>query len=140
MSRRRDNDDEKSKMSRSMSSLPSTNITHFQQGVDTLRNAKKGEQKIHTLLQRAHRMYNAGQYKQALICCEDAYEIDAFRTDNLLLLGSIHFQLRNFSESIFYNQQCIRVDPSFAEAFSNLGNGLKELGDIQAAIQFYMKV
>lgn len=34
-----------------------------------------------------------------------AYEMDAFRTDNLLLLGAIHFQLRNFSESIFYNQQ-----------------------------------
>ena len=131
---------EKMQMSRSMSSLPSSNVTHFQQGVDTLRIAKKGEQKIHNLLQRAHKMYNAGQYKQALICCEDAYEIDAFRTDNLLLLGSIHFQLRNFSESIFYNQQCIRVDPSFSEAFSNLGNALKELGDIQAAIQFYMKV
>jgi tetratricopeptide (TPR) repeat protein len=132
--------DAKMQMSKSMSSIPESNTTHFQLGVDTLKNAKKGEQKIHKLLQRAHKMYNAGQYKQALICCEDAYEIDAFRTDNLLLLGSIHFQLRNFSESIFYNQQCIRVDPTFAEAFSNLGNALKELGDIQAAIQFYMKV
>lgn len=27
------------------------------------------------------------------------------RVDNLLLLGAINFQLRNFSESIFYNQQ-----------------------------------
>jgi protein O-GlcNAc transferase len=48
--------------------------------------------------------------------------------------------LRNFSESIFYNQQCIRVDPSFAESYSNLGNALKELGDIAAAAQFYLKV
>lgn len=127
-------------MSKSMSSIPESNISHFQQGVDTLKNARRGDVKIHNLLDRAHTMYNAGQYKEALSCCEESYEIDAFRTDNLLLLGAIHFQLRNFSECIFYNQQCIRVDPTYAEAFSNLGNALKELGDIQAAIQFYLKV
>lgn len=134
------NGESKLSMSKSMSSIPESNISHFQQGVDTLKNARRGDQKIHHLLERAHTMYNSGQYKEALSCCEESYEIDAFRTDNLLLLGSIHFQLRNFSECIFYNQQCIRVDPTYAEAFSNLGNSLKELGDIQAAIQFYLKV
>mmetsp|Transcript_12973 Transcript_12973/g.19544 ORF Transcript_12973/g.19544 Transcript_12973/m.19544 type:complete len:972 (-) Transcript_12973:253-3168(-) len=129
----------KLEMSKSLSSLPHSNISHFQAGVDTLKRARKGEMRIQNALERAHRMYNAGQYKEALVSCEESYDIDAFRTDNLLLLGAIHFQLRNFSESIFYNQQCIRVDPSYAEAFSNLGNALKELGDIQAAIQFYMK-
>ncbi|CAN0440238.1 unnamed protein product, partial [Scytosiphon promiscuus] len=49
-------------------------------------------------------------------------------------------QLRNFSECILYNQQCIRIDPNFAEAYSNLGNALKELGDVAGAIQFYLKV
>jgi tetratricopeptide (TPR) repeat protein len=127
-------------VSKSMSSIPESNISHFQQGVDTLRNAKRGDQKIQQYLDRAYDHYNSGQYKEALACCEESYEIDAFRTDNLLLLGAIHFQLRNFSESIFYNQQCIRVDPSHAESFSNMGNALKELGDIQAAIQFYLKV
>ena len=68
------------------------------------------------------------------------YEADAFRTDNLLLIGAVHFQLRNFSEAIFYCQQCVRVDPNFAEGYSNLGNALKELGDVKAAIQFYLKV
>lgn len=37
-------------------------------------------------------------------------------------------------------QQCIRIDPNFAEAYSNLGNALKELGDVAGAIQFYLKV
>jgi tetratricopeptide (TPR) repeat protein len=127
-------------ISKSMSSIPESNISHFQHGVDTIRHAKRGEIKIQNYLDKAHVMYNSGQYKESLSCCEECYEIDAFRTDNLLLLGAIHFQLRNFSESIFYNQQCIRVDPSHAEAFSNMGNALKELGDIQAAIQFYLKV
>ena len=92
------------------------------------------------ILSKAHDSYNKGHYLEALGHCEALYELDAFRTDNLLLLGAIHFQLRNFSESIFYNQQCIRVDPSFAESYSNLGNALKELGDVSAAAQFYLKV
>ena len=98
-----------------------------------------------------------GAYKEALVCAEKVYDADTHRTDNLLLLGAIHFQLRNFSESIFFNQQCVRVDPTFSEviylfwifrniiknywqAYSNLGNALKELGDLTGAIQFYMKV
>ena len=62
----------------------------------------------------AQRYYNLGQYKDALSACEQLYDVDAYRKDNLLLLGAIHFQLRNFSECTFYNQQCIRIDPSFA--------------------------
>ena len=136
---------ERLQMSKSLSSLgsqgsePAGRVALTQLGVDTVKRDAKGDKKIVSLLERAHFMYNAGQYKDALLNCEDAYEVDAFRTDNLLLLGAIHFQLRNFSECIFYNQQCIRVDPSHSEAFSNLGNALKELGDIHAAIQFYMK-
>lgn len=117
-----------------------TRISHHQPGVDTLRYAKSCEYKIHKYLETAYQYYNNGSYKDALHCCEESYELDAYHTDNLLLLGAIHFQLRNFSESIFYNQQCIRIDPTHAESFSNMGNALKELGDIQAAIQFYLKV
>lgn len=54
-------------------------------------------------------------------------------------MAAIHFQLRNYSESVFFNQQCIRVDQNFAEAYSNLGNALKELGDLKGATQFYSK-
>jgi len=50
-----------------------------------------------------------------------------------------HYQLRNFPEAIFYDQQCIRVDADCSEAYSNLGNALKELGDIKGGIQFYLK-
>jgi Tetratricopeptide repeat len=96
--------------------------------------------RITSMLTEAHRAYNSGLYLEALGYCESLYEIDAFRTDNLLLLGAIHFQLRHFSESIFYNQQCLNVDPGFAESYSNLGNSLRELGDLKAAAQFYQKV
>jgi len=94
---------------------------------------------VAALQQKSYACYTAGAYKEALVCAEKVYDADTHRTDNLLLLGAIHFQLRNFSESIFYNQQCVRVDPTFSEAYSNLGNALKELGDLTGAIQFYMK-
>ncbi|KAG6966404.1 hypothetical protein JG688_00006783 [Phytophthora aleatoria] len=91
------------------------------------------------LFNLAHQQYVAGYYQEALRLCEQLYESDAYRTDNLLLLGALHFQLGNLSESIFYNQQCIRVAPNFAEAYGNLGNALKELGDVAGAVQFYIR-
>jgi protein O-GlcNAc transferase len=86
---------------------------------------------------RAH--YEAGRFREAQEACDALYASDAYRSDNLLLLGAVHFQLRNFSEAIFYNQQAIRIDPDFAEAYGNLGNALKELGDLEGATQFYLK-
>jgi tetratricopeptide (TPR) repeat protein len=91
------------------------------------------------MINLAHQQYSEGKYLEAQATCEGVYQTDAYHTNNLLLLGAIHFQLRNFSECIFYNQQCIRIDPHFAEAFGNLGNALKELGDLHSAIQFYLK-
>jgi protein O-GlcNAc transferase len=116
-----------------------TQLLQDQDSMGLLAQLSVNENRVVTLLSKAHSLYNSGHYQDALTCCELAYEADAFRTDNLLLMGAIHFQLKNFSESIFYNQQCIRVDPNFAEGYSNLGNALKELGDIKAASQFYHK-
>jgi tetratricopeptide (TPR) repeat protein len=121
-------------------SLPSIDTGGPTESLNLLTRAQRNAGKVPLILSKAQMLYNSGRYTEALEHCEVAYNADAFRTDNLLLMGAIHFQLRNFSESIFYNQQCIRVDPNFAEAFSNLGNALKELGDIKAAIQFYLKV
>ncbi|ETK73827.1 hypothetical protein F442_19652 [Phytophthora nicotianae P10297] len=97
------------------------------------------QQRFTYLFNLAHQQYVAGYYQEALRLCEQLYESDAYRTDNLLLLGALHFQLGNLSESIFYNQQCIRVAPNFAEAYGNLGNALKELGDVAGAVQFYIR-
>ena len=95
--------------------------------------------RITALLKLARRQYSSGAFKEAQVTCDQIYQSDAHRLDNLLLLGAVHFQMRNFSECIFYNQQAIRIDPAFAEAYGNLGNSLKELGDIVGAIQFYLK-
>jgi len=124
-------------LSKSMTSLEVDSI----KGSSTARSVTglSGLQ-LNELMHKSQLLYNAGSYSDALSCSEKVYESDAYRTENLLLLGAIHFQLRNFSESIFYNQQCIRVDANFAEAYSNLGNALKELGDLKGATKFYLKV
>lgn len=98
-----------------------------------------GMERFTYLYTLAHQQYTLGYYQEALHLCEQLYETDAYRTENLLLLGALHFQLGNYAESIFYNQQCLRVDPSFAEAYGNLGNALKEIGDVLGAIQFYLQ-
>ncbi|CAM9335937.1 unnamed protein product, partial [Phaeothamnion confervicola] len=100
---------------------------------------KEGQAELSRLLRAAHAHYGAGRYREAQTCCERVYAADACRADNLLLLGATHFQMRNHSESIFYHQQCIRVDPTLAEAYSNLGNVLRELGDVRGAVQFYLR-
>ncbi|KAJ8598371.1 hypothetical protein CTAYLR_002971 [Chrysophaeum taylorii] len=85
------------------------------------------------------RLYGEGKYKEALLVVEEIYNIDAARPENVLLLGAVHFELQNFAESIFYNQQCIRLEPKMAEAYNNLGNALGEVGDAEGAIQFLLK-
>ena len=125
-------------LSKSMTSLEQESVKQLStSGKSTL---GLSAMQVNDLLHKAQLLYNSGAYTEALSCCEKVYESDAHRTENLLLLGAIHFQIRNFSESIFYNQQCIRVDANFAEAYSNLGNALKELGDLKGATKFYLKV
>lgn len=46
-----------------------------------------------TLLALAHQKYKAGNYKQALEHSNSVYERNPRRTDNLLLLGAIHYQV-----------------------------------------------
>ena len=124
-------------LSKSMTSLEQESVKQLStSGKSTL---GLSAMQVNDLLHKAQLLYNSGAYTEALSCCEKVYESDAHRTENLLLLGAIHFQIRNFSESIFYNQQCIRVDANFAEAYSNLGNALKELGDLKGATKFYLK-
>jgi tetratricopeptide (TPR) repeat protein len=92
------------------------------------------------LLQKGSSLYNTGKFKQALKFCDLSYEVDPYRTDVLLLLTAIHFQLGNYEESAFFARQSLDVDSNFAEGHSNLGNALKELGDYDGAIKHYIKV
>lgn len=44
-------------------------------------------------LSLAHQMYKTGNYKQALEHSNTVYERNSLRTDNLLLLGAVYYQV-----------------------------------------------
>ncbi|GKV07184.1 hypothetical protein SLEP1_g18985 [Rubroshorea leprosula] len=91
-----------------------------------------------THLTLAHQLYKAGNYKQALEHSNAVYERNPLRTDNLLLLGAIYYQLHDYDMCIARNEEALRIEPRFAECYGNMANAWKEKGDIDLAIRYYM--
>ncbi|KAL4637814.1 hypothetical protein ACB092_03G103400 [Castanea dentata] len=87
---------------------------------------------------RAHRLYNGGNYKQALELCSSVYERNPLRTDNLLLLGAIYYQLHDYDMCIAKNEEALRIEPHFAECYGNMANAWKEKGNFEFAIRYYL--
>ncbi|KAJ7549349.1 hypothetical protein O6H91_07G049600 [Diphasiastrum complanatum] len=90
-----------------------------------------------TLLALAHQEYKGGNFKQALKHCTLAHERNPRRTDVLLLLGAVHYQLRDFDMCIAKNEEAIQIDPQFAESYGNMANAFKK-GNIDLAIHYYL--
>ncbi|GAV69747.1 TPR_7 domain-containing protein/TPR_11 domain-containing protein/Glyco_transf_41 domain-containing protein [Cephalotus follicularis] len=86
----------------------------------------------------AHQMYKAGNFKQALEHSNAVYERSPLRTDNLLLLGAIYYQLHDYDRCIRRNEEALRIEPRFAECYGNMANAWKEKGDIDLAIRYYL--
>ncbi|KAB1213493.1 putative UDP-N-acetylglucosamine--peptide N-acetylglucosaminyltransferase SEC [Morella rubra] len=90
------------------------------------------------LMALAHQMYKAGNFKQALEQSTSVYDRNPQRTDNLLLLGAIHYQLHDFDMCIAKNEEALQIDPHFAECYGNMANAWKEKGNIDFAIRYYL--
>lgn len=43
------------------------------------------------------------------------------------------------TDALLHYKEAIRIQPSFADAYSNMGNTLKEMQDIQGALQCYSR-
>ncbi|CAK8572249.1 unnamed protein product [Lathyrus sativus] len=86
----------------------------------------------------AHQMYKTGSYKKALEHSNTVYERNPLRTDNLLLLGAIYYQLHDFDMCVAKNEEALRIEPHFAECYGNMANAWKEKGNIDLAIRYYL--
>lgn len=84
-------------------------------------------------------LFNNDRFVEALESCESAYDADSNRVDLLLLLSTLHFKLKNYDESAFYSRQCLETDPNSAEAYNNLGNATRALGDNSNVNQYFLK-
>ncbi|KAJ1409319.1 Tetratricopeptide-like helical domain superfamily [Sesbania bispinosa] len=89
-------------------------------------------------LSLAHQMYKTGNYKKALEHSNTVYERNPLRTDNLLLLGAIYYQLHDFDMCVAKNEEALRIEPHFAECYGNMANAWKEKGNIDLAIRYYL--
>ncbi|CAD7702322.1 unnamed protein product [Ostreobium quekettii] len=94
-------------------------------------------QDCEALLRQAHDAYRSGNYNQALSLCQPAYCANPDRTDVLLLIGAIYYQMKNYEQCIAFNDRCIVLDRSMAEAHANLANALQQMGNYDMAIIYY---
>lgn len=92
---------------------------------------------IPTLTELAHREYQAGDYLNAEQHCNAIWQLEPRNIGILLLLSSIHYQLKNFDKSMQFSQLAISANPHCAEAYSNLGNVYKERNMLSEALDNY---
>ncbi|PNT73449.1 probable UDP-N-acetylglucosamine--peptide N-acetylglucosaminyltransferase SEC isoform X2 [Brachypodium distachyon] len=85
----------------------------------------------------AQQSYNAGDYRAALEHCNAVYMVNPRRLENLLLLGAVYYQLREFDMCIVRNSEAVQIQPNFPECVNNMANAWREKGDIDCAIQLY---
>ena len=65
------------------------------------------------------------------------YPTNSRRTDLLLLVGAIYYQMGNYEQCISFNDRCILLDPNLAESHANLANALQQTGKLDMAIVYY---
>lgn len=56
-----------------------------------------------------------------------------------LLLGACFYSLSCFRDCILCNKRALEANPDFAEAHSNQGNVLRELGQLEMAVELYKR-
>mmetsp|Transcript_2181 Transcript_2181/g.6511 ORF Transcript_2181/g.6511 Transcript_2181/m.6511 type:complete len:1397 (+) Transcript_2181:421-4611(+) len=95
-----------------------------------------GEQ-VEALLAEAHQAYRRGDFAQALHLCHAIFPTCMNRTDVLLLVGAVYYQLGNYQQCIAFNDRCILLDPHMAEAHANLANALQQIGNFDLALIYY---
>ncbi|KAL7615458.1 hypothetical protein Lser_V15G06221 [Lactuca serriola] len=90
------------------------------------------------LMSLAHQKYKSGDFRLALDHSKAVYDRNPMRTDNLLLMGAIYYQLHDFDMCIAKNEEALRIDRNFAECYGNMANAWKEKGNIDVAIRYYL--
>uniref|UniRef100_I1NUM3 protein O-GlcNAc transferase n=1 Tax=Oryza glaberrima TaxID=4538 RepID=I1NUM3_ORYGL len=89
-------------------------------------------------LEIARQSYRAGDYKAALEHCNAVYRANPRLLENLLLLGAVYYQLREFDMCIAKNEEAVAIQPNCPECFNSIANAWREKGDVDNAIQFYV--
>ena len=84
-------------------------------------------------------LYNQGQYEEALEKAKPLISLfpKAINVHNIHC--ATNAALQRYDAAIDSYKQAIKIKPDYAEAYSNMGNALKEKGELDAAIDSYKK-
>ena len=88
-------------------------------------------------LQSIISLFNQGQLQQAL--SESSQLLERFPNSVVLynIAGACNAGLMQFDAAIRSYKMALKINPDYADAYSNMGNALKDKGDLEAAIQSY---
>jgi tetratricopeptide (TPR) repeat protein len=91
--------------------------------------------------------YNKGMYHQnrghiddALGCYYNLNDIDSLWADPYYNIGYIHLLMtEDLDSAVFYFEKSTRLDPTFYQAYNNLGLAYEKKGNLDAARKYYQK-
>ncbi len=76
-------------------------------------------------------------YTAALEVLQKALEWDDERTDIYNLMGFCHFKLKQHEKAIYAFKKVIRLNPSSAIDYANIGSNYRDMGDVENAAAYY---
>jgi len=83
-----------------------------------------------------------GMFDDAIIELEKALEFDTIPLVSKSIyfhLGSVHSHKRQFSKSIDFFNKALEIDPDYEFAICQLGNAIRDMGDLERAIPKYKR-
>jgi tetratricopeptide (TPR) repeat protein len=92
---------------------------------------------INNAIKSAFENYQAGNLQQAEKICRNILIKKPNNVEALHFLGVIHFQNGQHDLAIEYIKKALRIDPSFADGYSNLGNIFQAKNQLDEAISCY---
>ena len=78
------------------------------------------------------------EYEKAIQVLKQGETYDRERTDIYNLMGFCHFMLKEHEEAIKNFKKVIRLNPSSAIDYANIGSNYRDLGNREKAIEYYL--
>ncbi len=94
---------------------------------------------VSALFMEAVHFEESGKTNDALELYQEILGLDPRHAPSAINLGTIFYNLRQFSESEALYRQATEADPNYALAFFDLGNALDELQRLPEAIAAYQR-
>lgn len=112
----------------------STAIDYYNSALDIYPNS------LEAWYNKAMFYQNRGRLQEAHDCYQTIHEIDSTWADAYYNQGYIYLLIdENLDSAVYYFDKAVNFDPTFYQAYNNLGLTYEKKGDISRAKQFYTK-